>query len=305
MFFASPKGDIKMKSMFFYFFVLFNCSLFSQTLDPYKFFPSSVGNVWEYDQVWGFAREEIYKDSIGENDNRYLFYKYNDYYTPTPRYREDSTIYAIYRLGPERLFFKLNSDTGDVWIVDSLNPGAGTIYRLALCRNVYEGFFFNYTTTFKEITFYQYQFDTTLNEFSWPDFTITLAYGIGEVMNFDEGGGGPQRILQGCIIDGDTIGIITSVEDEFNVLNSFELFQNYPNPFNPTTTIKFILTESQKVKLIVYSLLGEETKVLIDEYKSAGTHSVVFNAYDLPSGVYIYTIVAGNRTSSKKLILLK
>jgi hypothetical protein len=124
-------------------------------------------------------------------------------------------------------------------------------------------------------------------------------------MEFDEEGGGPQRILQGCIIDGDTIGIITSAEDELNALNTFELYQNYPNPFNPNTTIKFSLNEPQKVKLTIYSFLGEEIKVLIDEYKSSGTHSIVFNANDLSSGVYIYTIVAGNRTSSKKLILLK
>lgn len=299
-----------MKVLLFIILLVSNFSLFSQTLDPYKFFPSCVGNVWEYDQVWGFAREEIYKDSISEYGTRYLFYKYNDYYTPTPRYKIDTTTNIVYRIpfnpsNPHLLYFKLDADTGDVWIVDSLNPGAGPIYQLALFRSMYDGFYLGHFTTFKEITFYQYQSDTIINEFSWPDFTITLAYGIGEIMEFDEEGGGPQRILQGCIIDGDTIGIITSAEDELNALNTFELYQNYPNPFNPNTTIKFSLNEPQKVKLTIYSFLGEEIKVLIDEYKSSGTHSIVFNANDLSSGVYIYTIVAGNRTSSKKLILLK
>ena len=292
--------------MFFTFFALLNCCLLAQTPDPYKFFPSSVGNVWEYSGIWGH-RAEIYRDSVDKIGLRHLFYKYDDYYPTYATFKIDTINFKVYYTpySLNWLYYKLDSDSGDVWIVDTLNPGAGTIYRLALCRKIYKGFFFNYPTTFKEITFYQYQADTVINEFSWPDFTMTLAYGIGEVMHFDEEGGGPQRILRGCIIDGDTIGIITSVKDDFFSNNSFELLQNYPNPFNTATTIKFSLSEPQKVKLIVYSLLGEEVKVLTDEYKSTGTHSIVFNANDLPCGVYIYTIVAGNRTSSKKLILLK
>jgi len=286
------------------FFVLLNYGLIGQTPDSYKFFPSAVGNVWEYSYSGGIFRRTIILDSILQDGSKLVYLST----LSDPAYRID-TIYNVFWMPTDSAlnwhYYKLNSDSGDVWIVDTLNPGAGTIYRLALCRKIYKGFFFNYPTTFKEITFYQYQADTVINEFSWPDFTMTLAYGIGEVMHFDEEGGGPQRILRGCIIDGDTIGIITSVKDDFSSNNSFELLQNYPNPFNTATTIKFSLSEPQKVKLIVYSLLGEEVKVLTDEYKSTGTHSIVFNANDLPCGVYIYTIVAGNRTSSKKLILLK
>ncbi len=291
-----------MKSKFFYFLVLFNCGLFAQTPDPYKFFPSAVGNVWEYNTPFGNTIIEIQSVSIDSLNSKWIFYTGG-----APSYKID-TLYQVYKYPFDLnwLYYKLNADTGDNWIVDVHHiVDTFFVYKLAKVRSIYEGFFYDRSTTFKEITFYQYQPDSILNEFSWPEYTETVAYGIGLVSVFDDEGGGPQRILQGCIIDGDTIGIITSVKDEFNVLNSFELFQNYPNPFNPTTTIKFNLAEPQKVKLTVYSLLGEEVEVLMDEYKSAGTHSVVFNAYDLPSGVYIYTIVAGNRTSSKKLILLK
>lgn len=99
--------------------------------------------------------------------------------------------------------------------------------------------------------------------------------------------------------------IVTGVEEITKELFEFNLYQNYPNPFNSSTTIKFSLSEPQKVKLVLYSLLGEEVKVLIDEYKSLGTHSITFNGDELPSGVYIYTIFAGNRISSKKLVILK
>lgn len=295
-----------MKNLLFAFYILFNCVLTAQELDPYKFFPSSVGNVWEYSGSLGY-RAEIYRDSIDQNGYNHLFYSYDNYYPPYAAFKIDTLSYIIYYTpyNLNWLYYKLDSDSGDHWIIDSLKPGDGTIYKLALCRNQYEGFFLNYPTIFKEITFYQYQSDTVINEFSRPDFTITLAYGIGEIMEFDEEGGGPQRILQGCIIDGDTIGIITSIEDEFNTINQFELFQNYPNPFNPTTTIKYSITEPQKVKLTVYSLLGEEIKILVDDYRPAGNHSVIFNGSNLASGVYIYTLIAGNQSTSKKLILIK
>ncbi len=294
------------KSLLLTFLTLFNFCLDAQTIDPYKFFPSSVGNVWEYSNG---QKTGILRDSIGQDSAKYLWVPN---YTP-PLYKVDTLfnvfwdpVGGIFGPGANWLYFKLNSDSSNYWIVD-IHHIVDTfyVYKLAKVMSIYEGYFYDRFTTFKEITFYQDQSDSVINEFSWPDFTITLAYGIGEVLYVDEEGSGPPVSLLGCIIDGDTIGVITSAEDKQNIVNLFELFQNYPNPFNPTTTIKFSISEPQKVKLTVYSLLGEEIKVLIDEYKSTGTYSIVFSANDLPSGVYIYTIVAGNKTSSKKLILLK
>ncbi len=293
-----------MKKLSFTFLFLLNCYISAQTLDPYKFFPSSVGNVWEYSYSTGIHRFVIVTDSLLPDASKYI------YFAPStdPVYRID-TNYNVFWMpldsGLNWHYYKLDADSGDSWIVDIHNIiDTFFVYKLAKVRSIFEGFFYNRFTTFKEITYYQYQPDSILNEFSWPDYTITLAYGIGEVMDWDAEGG-PYRILQGCIIDGDTIGIITSVKDKFNSLNSFELYQNYPNPFNPTTTIKFSLAEPQKVKLIIYSLLGEEVRILADDYKSAGSHSVIFNAGDLASGVYIYTLITGNQSTSKKLILLK
>jgi hypothetical protein len=292
-----------MKSMFFYFFVLFNCSLFAQTLDPYKFFPSSVGNVWEYSYSTGLNRFEIVSDSLLPDSSKYIYYAPNT----DPVYRIDKN-YNVFWMPKDSVlnwhYYKLDADSGDHWMV---RPETSELQRWeAQVMAKYSAVFFGHPTTIMEITFYKLNWgDTVINQFAWPRFTMTLGYGIGEIMEFDEEGSGPYKILQGCIIDGDTIGIITSINDDLFSTNSFELFPNYPNPFNPTTTIKFSLSEPQKVKLTVYSLLGEEVTILIDEYKSSGTHSIVFNANDLSSGVYIYTIVSGNSTASKKLILLK
>jgi hypothetical protein len=100
----------------------------------------------------------------------------------------------------------------------------------------------------------------------------------------------------------------TDVE-EFNISNSvpesFTLSQNYPNPFNPTTTIEYSLTEPSNVSLTVTNILGQEVAVLVDGFRQAGTYQVNFEASELPTGVYIYTLKTGSYEVSKKMTLLK
>ncbi len=85
----------------------------------------------------------------------------------------------------------------------------------------------------------------------------------------------------------------------------YQLSQNYPNPFNPTTNIKFSIPASGFVTLKIYNTLGQEVASLINEFKSAGTYQVDFNASNLTSGMYIYTLTSGNYKISKKMILMK
>ncbi|MGE5401367.1 MAG: LamG-like jellyroll fold domain-containing protein [Ignavibacteriales bacterium] len=85
----------------------------------------------------------------------------------------------------------------------------------------------------------------------------------------------------------------------------FKLHQNCPNPFNPSTVISYLIPEGKDVKLTIYDMLGKEISILVNEFQSAGLHSVQLNAANLPSGVYLYTIQAGQFRDSKKLLLLK
>ena len=87
--------------------------------------------------------------------------------------------------------------------------------------------------------------------------------------------------------------------------DKFELSQNYPNPFNPATTINYNLPEAANVKLIIYNILGQEIKTLVNEFKEAGVHTVNFNASELNSGLYIYKIEAGSFTQTRKMTLIK
>lgn len=98
---------------------------------------------------------------------------------------------------------------------------------------------------------------------------------------------------------------VTSVDDKNTYPGKFELEQNYPNPFNPSTTIRFTIPEKSLVTLKVYDILGREISTLVNEVKDAGTHTIKFAGQDLPSGMYLYTLTAGNYTSTKKMMLVK
>ena len=86
---------------------------------------------------------------------------------------------------------------------------------------------------------------------------------------------------------------------------TYSLEQNYPNPFNPSTIIKFSISENKYVKLTIYDMLGREVEVLVDSKIDTGNYEYEFNPSNLPSGIYFYTLDAGEFKATKKMILLK
>jgi len=84
------------------------------------------------------------------------------------------------------------------------------------------------------------------------------------------------------------------------------LYSNYPNPFNPTTNLEFGISQLGFVSLKVFDVTGKEVAVLVNETKTAGSYSVLFNASNLSSGIYFYKLeVNGNIIGMKKMVLLK
>ena len=100
-------------------------------------------------------------------------------------------------------------------------------------------------------------------------------------------------------------GITGIISVNLPTLKDFKLYQNYPNPFNPSTTINYQIPKSGLVTIKIYDVLGREVKTIVNEFKKAGIYKVEFNGFNLASGIYIYTMRAGNFVESKKLILLK
>jgi len=85
----------------------------------------------------------------------------------------------------------------------------------------------------------------------------------------------------------------------------FDLSQNYPNPFNPTTKINFDLPVNGNVSLKIFDLSGKEVMTLVNDTRTAGYYSVSFNGANLSSGIYFYSIKAGDFVSTKKMTLIK
>ncbi|MCF6270729.1 MAG: T9SS type A sorting domain-containing protein [Melioribacteraceae bacterium] len=99
--------------------------------------------------------------------------------------------------------------------------------------------------------------------------------------------------------------IITSIKNEKAIVTNYFLEQNYPNPFNPSTNISFTIPETGVVKLNIYNILGEVVSELINENLEAGFHQYQFNAINLPSGIYFYSISVNGFTKVKKMNLIK
>jgi hypothetical protein len=85
----------------------------------------------------------------------------------------------------------------------------------------------------------------------------------------------------------------------------YKLLQNFPNPFNPSTTISYSLPRNTHVELSIYNTLGEKVQLIVDEKKTAGEHTVRFEAKELSGGIYFYKIKAGEFDQTRKMLLVK
>ncbi|HSW56675.1 MAG TPA: M20/M25/M40 family metallo-hydrolase [Ignavibacteriaceae bacterium] len=91
----------------------------------------------------------------------------------------------------------------------------------------------------------------------------------------------------------------------YDVPAEFVLGQNYPNPFNPSTRISYFVPQESFVSIKVYDFLGREVMTLVNEARAVGSYEISFDASNMPSGTYFYTLIAENYSSTKKMILIK
>jgi hypothetical protein len=156
---------------------------------------------------------------------------------------------------------------------------------------------------------------------AWQDnenTTTTDGFKPGEEMKFvlySKGAGEEKELYVNCISGDSRFGespytIVDLKVTTASTPSSFTLEQNFPNPFNPTTTIRYTLTEDAAIKLIVYNLLGQEVKTLVNSYQKKGEYTVAWNATDMKgnpvsNGVYFYRLFANNYSETKKMVLMK
>jgi len=157
------------------------------------------------------------------------------------------------------------------------------------------------------------------------DFWTTIADTGGSIDPLYDSGDGihlndkAHAILSSRVVDAKVFDpTVVKVEEKLFTVIQFELLQNYPNPFNPSTKIKYSIptppsssplakgrNEVGFVSLKVYDILGREVATLVNGEQTSEDYEVTFNAANLASGVYIYTLIASDFIASKKMLVLK
>lgn len=108
------------------------------------------------------------------------------------------------------------------------------------------------------------------------------------------------------MVDTIVVGNPTSADDQLpSSPDRIELSQNYPNPFNARTSIEYALPFDSHVRIIVHNLLEQSIETLVNRDQPAGYHQVLWDAVDMPTGVYFYRIEAAGFTSTRKMLLTK
>ena len=164
--------------------------------------------------------------------------------------------------------------------------------------------------TATEVNNYGFNIERSVNDDGW------------EKMGFVEGHGNSNSPKQYSFTDKNPVGGSVflyrlkqididgkyeySDEIEVEIIpDEFALYQNFPNPFNPNTKIGYQLPQETIVIIKIYDILGAEVITLLNEQKEPGIYEVDFNAQHLPSGTYIYRIVADNFVKTKKMVMMK
>lgn len=254
------------------------------------YFPLAVGNLWEYWEVPGsYWHVEAARDTLMPNGLTYTFLQgeFGGYFR-----QSGSMVYQFYSfLNDELLRYDFSRTTGDtvaIWYLQG-----DTIVTTVQSDEVaeYLGRMLRTWVFFEHHSYSSY----------YASYRVADSLGLtsfqGEVLGYG---------LRGAIIDGVQYGIITGVENSASQQPiGIVLHQNYPNPFNASTLIRFEIPFNKFVALRVFDLLGREIVVLVNEERVAGTHTVKFNASDLPSGTYFYRLQTEGSVQIKKLVLLR
>ncbi len=152
--------------------------------------------------------------------------------------------------------------------------------------------------------------------------TQVLAFGMRANSNFElRKNNGPPLMVRSSSLGGIFAQVDAIVGDRLSIGNAvtvdvsptlpqIALAQNVPNPFNPATRITYSLAETSHARVSVYDVRGAFIATLVDDDVTAGNHTVEWSGVDssgrqVASGVYFYTLEAGDRTMSKKMMLLK
>ncbi len=238
-------------------------------------------------------------------------------YSPTVQLDDSQTlslrVYPWYTGSASTSKYLYTYNAGMFGVTENVVPVELTSFTASVINNNVE---LNWTTA-TEISNSGFSVERKTNNSNWQEITFIKGNGTTtEVSNYsfsDTPNKTAKLYYRLKQIDFNGTAVYSkTVEVNFGSPSKFSLEQNYPNPFNPSTKIKYSIPalgkmNMQTVKIKVYDLLGNEIVTLLNEEKASGEYEVEFDSgkYNLPSGIYFYSITAGNFNSVKKMTLLK
>jgi hypothetical protein len=258
-----------------------------EEVDWEEFYPLHLGNYWVYEGSSGLIpilrTVRIVGDTTLQDGYEYKIAE-GVHYSPNT--------------GVNYYFTRIDS-IGRIWIMETWAAEPTVRYPLSInVGDMNESYLFD---------FYWRIENKYIDIFLYPDVAnhqISFSEGLGVTSITGEM---TYEYLRGALINGTFYGdtIVTSIHDDIGSKMDFVLYPNYPNPFNSSTSISYSIAEAGFVSLKVFDILGQEVSALVNEDKDAGMYDVVFNASELTSGVYIYTLQVNGYSQSRKMILLR
>lgn len=264
-------------------------------------YPLQVGNVWQYwtydylngQYTWIYGwTERVERDSLMPNGKTYSVIV-SDGSTGGIRRQLGTKVVSYFNQDSDMIRYDFSKTVGDtIWF---LKVGMDTLF----CSIWSDDFKSLFGQTVRQQVYYI----KTRRSSEGTKYFLADGYGIAEILYEP----GDEWFLRGAIINGKQYGTITSVNniEPDQLLTEYELFPNYPNPFNGMTTIRYQIPKESDVKITIYNILGKEIKTIVEENQNRGNYNVLFDATNLSSGIYFYTMKAGTFIETRKMILLK
>lgn len=211
----------------------------------------------------------------------------------------------------KEIYFKISTDAGLNWQSDlrlTDNSAVSEYPRIAVGSSSIHVIWEDSRDGNKEI-YYKTSFDGTTwasdyrltNNPAASSFSALCVSGANLHVCFEDSRDGNYEIYHKSNPTGNPVGLIQNTES----VKNFQLEQNYPNPFNPSTTIKFSVPKEGYTAIKVYDVKGQLVKTLVNQRIIVGSYSVDFNASELSSGVYFYTLEAPDYRQTKRMVLVK
>lgn len=256
-------------------------------LNDIEFFDENTGLVTALN---GFTSDTLLFRTTNSGQNWYGINLQGDYNRIT-KIDNDTALLVPYLTG---IGFMRTTDKGASWFLNPTSVNTTDMKfinsNLGVASSMYE---------------YKYIY-TTNSGYTWNKSMQGLGIELNAVY-MDKTGFGIMAGSDGRIFRTINFGGITSINNPNSIVeNDFRLNQNYPNPFNAQTIISFNINKKSQYKINIYDIRGRLIKTLINKFLNTGSYEVAFNAENISSGVYFYTLEAeDNLIKTRKMILMK